>query len=62
MNHSIEAVDYEIKQSKIDGNFEVWTPDTTGGIIGIGKTREDAIKNAIATLGHTIASLVELIA
>lgn len=62
MNNSVEALDYEIKQSSIEKDFEVWTPDATGACIGIGKTREEAAKNAIACLGLTVASLAELIA
>lgn len=62
MTNSSEGLDYEIKQSKTDGDFEVWTPDESGGIIGIGATREEAAQNAIASLGRTIANLAELIA
>ena len=62
MTNSTEPLDYEIVESKIDGDFGVWTPDKAGACIGIGKTREQAVKNAIATMGNTIAGLAELIA
>lgn len=61
MTNTPQAMDYEIVKSEIDGDFEVWTPDVTGGCIGAGKTREAAIKNAVATLGLTVADLMELI-
>ena len=61
MTNSTQALDYEIIPSRIDGDFAVWTPDQTGGIIGIGKTREEAIVNAIASMGSTIAEMAELI-
>lgn len=59
MTNTIEALDYEILESQIPGenHFNVWTPDRTGGIIGIGKTREDAAKNAIDCLGMTIMKI-----
>lgn len=62
MTNTIEALDYEIVKCKYEDGFEVWTPDTCGGIIGLGKTREEAVRNAIACMGLTVASLAELIA
>lgn len=53
-----EALDCEIVRARHDEDFEVWTPDAqVGAVIGIGKTREEAAKNAIACLGLTIAKL-----
>lgn len=43
-----------------EGEWQIWTPDLTGGIIGIGNTKEEAAKSAIANLGLTIADLVQI--
>lgn len=55
-----EALDYVIVQTSSNEDFMVWTPDNTGGVIGSGKTREEAINNAIDCLGLTIADLKKL--
>lgn len=63
MTNTTEILDYEIVESKYEGDFEVWTPShEVGACIGCGKTREEAAKNAIACLGKTIADLAETIA
>lgn len=43
----IESLDYEIFKGRDFNQWEVWTPDGAGACIGIGKTKRDAILNAI---------------
>ena len=40
-----------------EGEWQAWTPDTTGAIVGIGATREIATQNAIDTLHATANEL-----
>ena len=61
MKNFAEALDYEIVLSENYKEILVWTPDETGAVIGSGKTREEAVINAVGALGATIASLLELI-
>ncbi len=53
-----EPLDYDIIESE-DGDFAVWTPDGSGGVIGMGDTKQEAVKSAITMLSLTIAKLVE---
>ena len=54
----LEPLDYEIVEEE-DGDFAVWTPDSNGGVIGLGKTKQEAVHNAITSLGMTIVKLVD---
>lgn len=49
-------LDYEILKWNSD-DFQVWTPDETGACIGAGKTRKEAIEDAVTTLLLTAAKL-----
>ncbi len=51
------TIDFEI--THLGGEFQVWTPDETGGCIGSGSTREEAIRDTIVGLGLLTAKLAE---
>lgn len=61
MSNQIELLDYEIVRDgrNADDPWQVWTPDTNGGIIGSGKTRNAAIRNAIVAMCSVIHPLCE---
>ena len=42
------GLDYEIVFD--DGEFQLWTPDTTGAILGTGKTEIEAKESAIRNM------------
>lgn len=48
MSDENTGLDYEIVEN--DGEWQVWTPDNTGGIIGTGKTEAEAIGNALCNM------------
>ena len=54
------GLDYEIVIARDGDGFQIWTPDTTGGIIGSGDTPEFAVRNAILNLARTLGDLAAL--
>jgi hypothetical protein len=61
MNRTMNAgLDYEIVIARDGDGFQIWTPDTTGGIIGSGDTPEEAVRNSIRNLARTLGDLAAL--
>lgn len=60
-----QELDYKIIQERDygfgPGEFQVWTPDTTGACIGSGATHREAIRNAIESLRRTADNLEKLV-
>lgn len=53
-----KGLDYEIVQDPDGEEFMVWTPDyDIGGVLGIGATKQEAIRDAIATMGEAIVEM-----
>lgn len=55
--HKRTALDYEILQWDLGRGFQVWVPDDNGACIGGGKTRKEAIEDAVTTLLLTATKL-----
>jgi hypothetical protein len=49
-------LDYEIVFN--DGEWQLWTPDTTGAILGTGKTDTEAKEDAIRSMEATCEKLM----
>lgn len=52
-----DALDFDVVFDRDEKEFQVWTPDNTGGIIGTGKTEREALMNCIENLKLTIAAI-----
>jgi hypothetical protein len=50
-------IDYEIVRDKDSGEFEVWTPDTTGAILGSGLTVEAAMQDVVKNCEAFVAEI-----
>jgi len=49
-------IDYEIVRDN-GGEFQVWTPDTTGAILGSGPTVEAAMQDAVKACEEFVAEI-----
>lgn len=54
----MNGLDYEIIFDD-EGEFQLWTPDTTGAILGCGKTEVEAMGDAINNMQALCAVLKE---
>lgn len=54
--HAI-GLDFVIVQVRDSNQFQVWTPDLNGAVVGSGLSKDEAVKNAIQNLGAMIALL-----
>jgi len=52
-------IDLELHQSD-DGEWLVWTQDESGAILGSGKTKKEAIRNAFKALDHACSRLYHM--
>ena len=53
----MNSLDYKLHYDTLIKQWQVWTPDTTGGCIGVGAGKSDALLNAINNMAGTISRM-----